>query len=81
VHNKKRGESVALRIRPSLARVHDLSVVLLHECETACAATSASSAVYAFVSRPVPYTRHKRALYMYLREDGHQRYSDLFVPT
>jgi hypothetical protein len=64
VRSKKRGESVAFHIsrRPFLARVHDLSVVLLHECETARTTISTSSAAYACASRPVPYTHHRRAL-------------------
>ncbi len=63
--------------RSSLARVRDLSVVVIHECETACATASTSSAAY--VSQSILYTNHKRVLY--LREDGYQCYSDLFTPT
>ncbi len=73
VHNRGECPTPYISCRPSLAQVHDLSVVLIHECETLCAAISTSSAAYACVSRFLLYTRHERELYLC--------YSDLFTPT
>lgn len=62
MHNrKKRGECRTPHTRciPSLARVHDLSMVLIHACETADAAIIASARTVQYVQ--VPYSKEMMA--------------------